>query len=106
MQKHGGRHCVADARNHAEEQETKITGERKNKIDRLRELFWIGGITNPLDMVEQMTYLMFIHDLDAANQRAKESTTLGSASQEHLCRRGADGRAYHSGQSAQMARVP
>lgn len=106
MQKHGGRHCVADARNHGEEQETKITGERKNKIDRLRELFWIGGITNPLDMVEQMTYLMFIHDLDAANQRAKESTTLGSASQEHLCRRGADGRAYHSGQSAQMARVP
>ena len=85
---------------------SKITGERKNKIDRLRELFWIGGITNPLDMVEQMTYLMFIHDLDAANQRAKESTTLGSASQEHLCRRGADGRAYHSGQSAQMARVP
>ena len=84
-----------------------LTGELKNKIDRLWETFWTGGITNPLDVVEQMTYLMFIHDLDATdNQRAKESTTLGSASQEHLCRRGADGQAYHSGQSAQMARVP
>ena len=44
-----------------------ITGERKNKIDRLREPFWTGGITNPLEVVEQMTYLMFIHDLNAAN---------------------------------------
>ena len=50
-----------------------ITGELKNKIDRLWETFWTGGITNPLDVVEQMTYLMFIHDLDATdNQRAKE----------------------------------
>lgn len=55
-----------------------ITGELKNKIDRLWETFWTGGITNPLDVVEQMTYLMFIHDLDATdNQRAKESAMLG-----------------------------
>ncbi len=55
-----------------------ITGELKNKIDRLWETFWTGGITNPLDVVEQMTYLMFIHDLDAAdNLRAKESAMLG-----------------------------
>ena len=54
-----------------------ITGELKNKIDRLWETFWTGGITNPLDVVEQMTYLMFIHDLDATdNQRAKESAML------------------------------
>lgn len=55
-----------------------LTGELKNKIDRLWEIFWTGGITNPLDVVEQMTYLMFIHDLDATdNQRAKESAMLG-----------------------------
>lgn len=55
-----------------------ITGELKHKIDRLWETFWTGGITNPLDVVEQMTYLMFIHDLDATdNQRAKESALLG-----------------------------
>ena len=41
-----------------------VTGELKSKIDSLWEIFWTGGITNPLDVVEQMTYLMFIHDLD------------------------------------------
>lgn len=55
-----------------------VTGELKNKIDSLWEIFWTGGLTNPLDVVEQMTYLMFIHDLDAANTlRAKESAMLG-----------------------------
>ncbi|MCI9456535.1 MAG: SAM-dependent DNA methyltransferase [Oscillospiraceae bacterium] len=55
-----------------------ITGELKNKINSLWEIFWTGGITNPLDVVEQMTYLMFIHDLDATdNLRAMESTMLG-----------------------------
>lgn len=55
-----------------------ITGELKNKIDRLWETFWTGGIVNPLDVVEQMTYLMFIHDLDETdNLRAKESAMLG-----------------------------
>jgi len=55
-----------------------ITGELKNRIDSLWEVFWTGGLTNPLDVVEQMTYLMFIRDLDDAdNLRAKESTMLG-----------------------------
>ena len=48
-----------------------ITGELKNKIDSLWEIFWTGGLTNPLDVIEQMTYLMFIHDLDETdNTRA------------------------------------
>ena len=38
-----------------------ITGELKNRIDSLWEIFWTGGLTNPLDVIEQMTYLMFIH---------------------------------------------
>lgn len=55
-----------------------LTGELKNKINALWEIFWTGGITNPLDVVEQMTYLMFIHDLDEAdNLRAKEGAMLG-----------------------------
>ena len=55
-----------------------LENELKNKINSLWEIFWAGGITNPLDVVEQMTYLMFIHDLDASdNQRAKESAMLG-----------------------------
>ena len=55
-----------------------LTGELRNKIDRLWETFWTGGITNPLDVVEQMTYLMFIHDLDETdNLHSKESAMLG-----------------------------
>lgn len=55
-----------------------ITGELKNKIDSLWEIFWTGGLTNPLDVIEQMTYLMFIHDLDDTdNVHAKESAMLG-----------------------------
>ena len=55
-----------------------ITGELKNKIDSLWDTFAAGGISNPLDVIEQITYLMFIHDLDAAdNTHAKESLMLG-----------------------------
>ena len=55
-----------------------VTGELKNRIDSLWEIFWTGGLTNPLDVIEQMTYLMFIHDLDVAdNTHAKESAMLG-----------------------------
>ena len=51
-----------------------LTGELRNKVDSLWEIFWTGGLANPLDVIEQMTYLMFIHDLDANdNLRAKEA---------------------------------
>lgn len=55
-----------------------ITGELKNKIDVLWDDFAAGGLVNPLEVIEQVTYLMFIHDLDEAdNLRAKESEMLG-----------------------------
>ena len=55
-----------------------ITGELKNRIDSLWYIFWAGGLTNPLDVIEQMTYMMFIHDLDDSdNLRAKEAAMLG-----------------------------
>ena len=55
-----------------------ITGELKNKIDALWDIFAAGGLTNPLEVIEQITYLMFIHDLDDTdNIRAKESAMLG-----------------------------
>ncbi len=54
-----------------------ITGELKNKIDGLWEIFWTGGLTNPLEVIEQMTYLMSIHDLDESdNLRAREAAML------------------------------
>lgn len=55
-----------------------IIGELKNKVDKLWEMFWTGGLTNPLDVIEQITYLMFIRDLDQTdNTRQKESSMLG-----------------------------
>ncbi|MCM1057861.1 MAG: type I restriction-modification system subunit M [Firmicutes bacterium] len=55
-----------------------ITGELKNKIDNMWDVFAAGGLVNPLEVIEQITYLMFIHDLDDAdNIRAKESAMLG-----------------------------
>ena len=55
-----------------------VTGELKNKIDSLWDIFASGGLVNPLDVIEQITYLMFIHDLDDTdNIRAKESAMLG-----------------------------
>ena len=55
-----------------------ITGELKNKIDSLWDIFAAGGLVNPLDVIEQITYLMFIHDLDESdNLHAKEAAMLG-----------------------------
>ena len=41
-----------------------ITGEVKNKVDKIWTDIWTGGITNPLTVIEQLTYLMFIRLLD------------------------------------------
>lgn len=41
-----------------------ITGELKSKVDKIWETFWTGGITNPLEVIEQFTYLLFIKGLD------------------------------------------
>ncbi|MCR5389052.1 MAG: type I restriction-modification system subunit M [Lachnospiraceae bacterium] len=55
-----------------------ITGELKNKIDGLWDVFAAGGLVNPLEVIEQITYLMFIRDLDDSdNKRERESAMLG-----------------------------
>ncbi|AOZ96224.1 type I restriction-modification system subunit M [Butyrivibrio hungatei] len=55
-----------------------ITGELKNKIDKIWETFWTGGITNPLDVIEQFTYLLFIKQLDdVETNKENEANFLG-----------------------------
>jgi hypothetical protein len=51
-----GRLCQADF--------CMITGEIKNQIDRIWDAFWSGGISNPLEVIEQITYLLFLRRLD------------------------------------------
>jgi type I restriction enzyme M protein len=41
-----------------------LTGEIRNQIDRIWDAFWAGGIANPLEVIEQITYLLFIRRLD------------------------------------------
>jgi len=41
-----------------------LTGQLRNNIDKLWEKFWTGGITNPLTVIEQISYLMFARMLD------------------------------------------
>lgn len=52
-----------------------ITGELKNKVDKVWETFWTGGITNPLTVIEQFTYLLYIKGLDD-NEKKKEMDAI------------------------------
>jgi type I restriction enzyme M protein len=69
-----------------------ITGPLRNQIDRLWTEFWTGGITNPLTVIEQISFLMFSRLLDITETRAeKRASRLGkfhlgqfSKDQQHL----------------------
>ncbi len=55
-----------------------LTGELKSKVDRIWETFWTGGITNPLEVIEQFTYLLFIKGLDdIETTKENEAAFLG-----------------------------
>ena len=57
-----------------------ITGEIKSQVDRIWDAFWSGGISNPMEVIEQMTYLLFIKRLDELHTvREKKANRLGRA---------------------------
>lgn len=59
-----------------------LTGELRHKVDKIWETFWTGGITNPLTVIEQFTYLLFIKGLDEVEtQREQEDALLGIESE-------------------------
>ena len=41
-----------------------ITGSIRSQIDQIWNAFWSGGVSNPLSVIEQLTFLMFIKRLD------------------------------------------
>ena len=56
-----------------------ITGQLRNEIDKLWETFWTGGISNPLTVIEQITYLMFLRRLDDQQTlKEKQANKLGT----------------------------
>ena len=53
-----------------------ITGELKSQVDRVWEAFWTGGISNPISVIEQFTYLLFIKRLDDLQFREERKAAL------------------------------
>jgi type I restriction enzyme M protein len=58
-----------------------LTGEVRNKVDKIWTDIWAGGITNPLTVIEQLTYLMFIRSLD---EKELENETFEANSGEKM----------------------
>lgn len=50
-----------------------ITGDLKSKIDGLWEDFWVGGITNPLTVIEQITYANVFSDAGYSGTTRREA---------------------------------
>lgn len=61
-----------------------ITGATKNKVDDIWQKMWEGGITNPLEVISQLTYLMFIRSLDEKEFEAERMEALIGVEQKHI----------------------
>lgn len=53
-----------------------ITGELKNKVDSIWDTLWTGGITSPITVLEQITYLMFMKLLDDNQIKAEANASV------------------------------
>ncbi len=62
-----------------------ITGELKSRIDRIWDTMWSGGISNPLSVIEQLTYLLFIKRLDELHTlRERKAARTGKPIEEPI----------------------
>lgn len=62
-----------------------ITGELKSQIDKIWNDFWTGGISNPLTVIEQFTYLIFLKQLDDKQILIeKEISMLGGSNKKPI----------------------
>jgi type I restriction enzyme M protein len=52
-----------------------LTGEIRSQVDKIWDAFWSGGISNPLEVMEQITYLLFLRRLDELHQLAENKAT-------------------------------
>ncbi len=76
-----------------------LTGDLKNKIDTIWNAFWTGGIANPIEVIEQITFLIFMRRLDDAQSlEENRAARLGEPISRHIFPTGNDpkGRPYSS----------
>jgi type I restriction enzyme M protein len=75
-----------------------ITGAIKSQIDQIWNAFWSGGISNPLEVIEQITYLLFIRRLDDLHTlEENRSARLGEPMARHIFPADKDGRGPDGG---------
>lgn len=68
-----------------------LTGEIRNQIDSIWNDFWSGGLSNPLQVIEQITYLIFIKRLDEMQElEERKATTLGKPIERRIFPEGKD----------------
>jgi type I restriction enzyme M protein len=68
-----------------------LTGELRSKIDNVWNAFWAGGIANPLEVIEQITYLLFMRGLDEAHTREEnKANRLGKPIERRIFPTGKD----------------
>ena len=69
-----------------------LTGELRSKIDAVWNAFWAGGIANPIEVIEQITYLLFLRGLDDAHTREEnKANRLGKPMERRIFPKGKDG---------------
>lgn len=74
-----------------------LTGEIRIQVDQIWNAFWSGGVSNPLSVIEQITYLLFIKRLDELQTlEENKAANLGIAIERHIFPEGSDdqGRPY------------
>ncbi len=69
-----------------------FTGELKNKVDQVWNAFWSGGIADPLEVIEQITYLLFLRRLDSDQTREENQPVRLKTAPVQLYPLGADDR--------------
>lgn len=68
-----------------------LTGELRSKIDNVWNAFWAGGIANPIEVIEQITYLLFIRGLDEAHTlEENKANRLGKPMERRIFPEGKD----------------
>lgn len=74
-----------------------LTGELRSQVDAIWNAFWSGGISNPMEVLEQITYLLFIRRLDDAHTlEESKALVLGKPMTKRIFLEGVDakGRPY------------
>lgn len=61
-----------------------ITGATKNKVDAIWQKMWEGGITNPLDVITNLTYLMFMRQLDEKELETENMESMLGEPLDHI----------------------